>query len=45
MASMQGIGILKLFNAEFKRRRVAASASSARFITYATAMKRLRTAY
>ncbi len=27
MASMQGIGILKLFNAEFKRRRIAASAT------------------
>ena len=26
MASMQGIGILKLFNAEFKMRRVAATA-------------------
>ena len=25
MASMQGIGILKLFNAEFKRRRIAAA--------------------
>ena len=32
MASMQGIGILKMFNAEFKRRRVAASASGERFI-------------
>jgi hypothetical protein len=28
MQSMQGIGILKLFNAEFKWRRVAAAASS-----------------
>ena len=44
LRTMQGIGILKLFNAEFKRRRIAASASGERFITSATAMKRLRMA-
>ena len=44
MASMQGIGILKLFNAEFKQRRVAATARGEGFITFAVVMTRLRTA-
>ena len=44
MASMQGIGILKLFNAEYKRRRLQQRRAVSDFITFAVAMTRLRTA-
>jgi hypothetical protein len=41
---LHGVDAGHLFNAEFKRRQIAASASGERFITFAVAMKRLRIA-
>lgn len=42
LAAAHASGDLKFFNAEFRRRRTAARAAGMSFMSYATAMQRLR---